>query len=247
MSVFSVPGLRFIHRRAAAETPQRDRIMGLLRRGAHPHPGFGWTVLAVITFVECFLVVAVVVGAGDGRYAEFREGHSVGVLTALFHGMTAALAWACLMISWRNGRPRSRWFWTLMTIGFLFFGLDEMLEFHERAGNTLSDSFGDAGIFRNWNDVVVLLYGVAGLSFVLTFRREILRFPRFAEMLVLGFVFYGLSSGIDSVFDAGALKNVPEESAKLLAAAFFSLAGMAALLSIVAEGIDVAPRRRRPR
>lgn len=235
----SVAGPAAVSSTAVAGTSTRARARGRSAwrgtGGAHPHPGFGWTVLAVITFVVSFLVVAIMLGADDDRYAEFREGHSVGVLAALLHGMTAALAWASLLAGWQQGRPRSTGLWALLSLGFLFFGLDEMLQFHERAGNALNDGVGGAPGFRNWNDVVVLLYGVAGVAFVVRFRREILRLPWFAEMLFLGFVFYGLSSGIDSVFAGGALKNVPDESAKLLAAAFFSLAGWAALLAIIAE------------
>ena len=219
-----------------------SEIRGVLGRERHPHPGFGWTALIVATLVVAFLVVVTRIGAVEGRYAEFWEGGSVGVLAALFHGMTAALAWATLLVGGQGRRARDAWFWGLLAGAFVFFGADEMLQFHERVGGWLHTVIGDAPGFRNWNDVVVLLYGAAGLVVMIRFRREIVRLPWFAEMLGVGLLFYGLSTGIDSLVASSALKNVPEESAKLIAAACFSLAGWAALLSIFAgrgDRVDV--------
>ena len=99
----------------------------------------------------------------------------------------------------------------------------------------LHDDLGDPGVFRNWNGLIVMLYGMAGFSFVVLFWREIRQFRGLFELLLLGFVFYGLHTGIDSSFSGSASKNVLEETAKLLAAACFTPAVMAALLAITAR------------
>ena len=50
--------------------------------------------------------------------------------------------------------------------------------------------------------------------------------------MLIGFVFYGLHTGIDSSFSSSATKNVFDETAKLFAVACFTLAGLAALRGI---------------
>ena len=85
--------------------------------------------------------------------------------------------------------------------------------------------------FRNWNDVIVIGYGLAALPILIFFLPEILRYSRVPELFGAGLFLYLVHTTFD------ALQRRPadmmwEESAKLGAAACFALGGLAALLVI---------------
>ncbi len=78
--------------------------------------------------------------------------------------------------------------WLLLAIGFAFLSFDEMLQFHEHVSNLIA-RFAGAGIFRNWNDIIVLLYGFIALSILIAILPGLLRWRTVAEMFAVGFVF----------------------------------------------------------
>jgi hypothetical protein len=169
----------------------------------------------------------------------FREGAAVDVLSSMMLAMTSAFAFASFLLS---GRGALRWFWLVIGIGALFLSMDELLQFHERMGYAIRESQGPTKGFRNWNDVIMLAYGIAGILGAAWFLPEILRHPRFLELLLTGFVFFAIHTGIDSLVHGNrATKVIPEESMKLIAGTFFALAALAALMS-VARGGRNAPR-----
>lgn len=100
-------------------------------RNAPPQQKFRWAATGVVGFVTVYLAGAAALGYNGGDHDEFREGHAVDTLTALFHGMTAAFAGSGLLLTAHGTPLRTRWFWSLLMLGFLFFGLDDMLQIHE--------------------------------------------------------------------------------------------------------------------
>lgn len=111
-----------------------------------------------------------------------------------------------------------------MAAGFAFLTLDELLMFHERLGKTIKD-YADSGIFRNWNDIIVILYGVLVLPVVAVFLPSIIRYRMYLELLVTAFVFYAIHTLIDATQSPRTTVSATwEESAKILSVTFLALA-----------------------
>ena len=93
-------------------------------------------------------------------------------------------------------------------------------------------------LFRNWNDAIVLLYGVVALVVVGFFLPRVLRMPLHVELLGIGFVAYCVHTAVDLMphtegvigrFMSSIPSSIPEESAKMFASAFFANAMLQAL------------------
>ena len=128
----------------------------------------------------------------------------------------------------------SSYFWLLVTFGFGFFALDELLGFHEKLGKIIKASpIGPAETFRNWNDVIVIIYGVIAVCVAIYFLAEILRYPLFAEMLSVAFFCYCLHTLLDSTLGDSSWGRILEESAKVYSSTFFAIAMFIGLLGVV--------------
>ena len=101
---------------------------------------------------------------------------------------------------------------------------------------------GRSDFFKNWNDLIVILYGVIALFVLLRFAPRVLRLPLHPELIALGFLSYVIHTGTDSlphdeVGPLAFLRNLPtgiiEESAKLFASTFFAMAMLQGLLVIL--------------
>ena len=194
-------------------------------------------ILFPAVLLSAFLLVTIAVAllvAPEGRLIkEFQEFGMVTALSAIFLAMTSSFAGLCFYLK-REGTDWRRYFWLLTSLGFLFFSLDELLEFHERFSWWLEDTrIGPTTTFRTWNDVVVILYGVVAVAVTLGFLPEVLRYPRVIDLLIAGFLFYCLHTLIDSTLVHTPTKMIVEESCKLFASAFFALSMFIGVLAII--------------
>lgn len=185
-------------------------------------------------FVVACIAVAVFSGSGRHPDQHFREGGLIDVFAGLFLTMASALAWSCVLLQGRPRDPR-RSLWLVMAVGFLLLAFDEFLEFHETIDVWLRTTWlGWPPLFRNWNAVVVIAYGLVGFLVLSRHWPEIRRLPRTATLLGLGGIFYVIHTSIDTLVPGGALKTMVEESAKLAATSFLALAMLAASLAMLA-------------
>lgn len=191
-------------------------------------------VAVVLLFVAAYIAVAYLSAPPTEIDRYFEEGAAIDVMSSLFLVMAGSFAWACCLLCGHLGEGR-RLFWFLLAAGFLFVALDEMLQIHETLDEWLRDTWlGWPPLFRNWNDVIVIAYGVGGLALLGVYWRELARLPRAFGLLGLGGCFYVLHTGIDSLVSQSAAKTLVEESAKLTATAFFALAMLAAFTAMLA-------------
>ena len=197
----------------------------------------GWTVWRHVTIVLLFAAAYVTIAYLSGGERDpdhyFGEGRAIDVMSALFLSVAGSFAWACFLLRWQT-LGEGRLFWMLLAVGFLFVALDEMLEFHENVDYWLRGTWvGWPPLFRNWNDVIVISYGLGGIALLARYWREIARLPQAFILLALGSAFYVLHTGIDSLVSNSAAKNLVEESAKLTATAFFALSMLAAFIAML--------------
>lgn len=134
--------------------------------------------------------------------------------------------------------------WGLMSFGFYFLGLDELLRIHESLDHNIHDIFGmqETPLTDRIDDLLIALYGIIGIGMLYWFRKEINHFRFILPILSAGFACLFLMVILDAatnrsdllelVFEkqlAKQLKDdigVLEDSFKLIAGAFF-LRGMA--------------------
>jgi len=193
------------------------------------------TLLVVVSvFLAGYIFLALAIAPDDRiEYHFAKEGGIITALSAAMLAMASGFAGLAFYLSDRD-RSFTRLFWIFSCIGFLFFALDELLEFHEEIGRMIKYEYGQTDTFRNWNDVIVIAYGVIALPVLIGFIPEIIRYRRVAEIMVIAFVFYVTHTLIDSLTDrATALSHIIEESAKLCASGYFALCMFIAVLGMI--------------
>ena len=202
-------------------------------RAQETTPSILLPVTVLIAFLLGFIVLALLVAPPHKLHEEFKEDGMVTALSAVLLSMTGAFAGLCFYLK-HQATGWGRYFWLLTALAFLFFALDELLEFHERLGWWLDDTeIGPTTSFRNWNDVVGIVYGLIGLTVASSFLPEVLRYPRVVNLLITAFVFFGLHTLIDATQRYSSTSVVLEESCKLFASGFFALSMLVGVVAII--------------
>ncbi len=167
--------------------------------------------------VLCYILVSIVFAPASEPMYHFSENGAITALSSVCMAMSGALALVVFYLrtkAWTVGGL----FWILLACGCIFLSLDEQLMLHERGGRAISaTSVGEPEFFRNWNDIIVIGYGIVALGVGAFFAREIVKCKVFAALFVIGFLFYMAHTGLDSTLPNTVLwKDIPEESSKLL-------------------------------
>jgi hypothetical protein len=141
--------------------------------------------------------------------------HENGWITRLsFIQLLAAsvLAWMTFHLragkfSLKNWRSPST-FWLIVAIGFVFLAIDEGFELHEMMQPIIFAAF---NLKRNFltvriNDLIVLLYGLAGLGIIRLYLPEIRRDRRVKQHLMMGFALLFVMIVVDTL---GNKREIP--------------------------------------
>jgi len=205
-------------------------------------PPTGWLVALTVVGLLVYILIAILV-APDG-HPEYHFDEETGIITvcsAILLAMTSAFAGTCFILR-RNDLESDhvgwlRSFWLLTAFAFFFFAFDELLQFHELVGAAIQHNspVGPSQTFRNWNDAIVIGYGVVAISVIMYFLPEILRLPKVAEILAIALTAYAIHTTIDSTQARSSLSIIFEESCKLFTSAFLALSMLFGILAIVAS------------
>ena len=193
----------------------------------------------VIIFVNGFIVAAIILALNihpEGNYG-YHFDEEIGVITAIsavFLSIAAGLAGSSFYFSDKRNFSQ-RFFWFLTMVAFTFLALDELMQGHEKLGRIIKTEWlGPSQTFRNWNDAIVIFYGIVALIFLAFFLPTIIRYPKFLEMFVISLFFYIIHTAIDSLtVDKTSLSVVFEESFKVFSSANFANAMFIGLLGNV--------------
>ncbi|MCP4747415.1 MAG: hypothetical protein GY874_14930 [Desulfobacteraceae bacterium] len=188
----------------------------------------------VTTCILAYILLALIAIPSDAprEFNFISEKGAITVLSAILLSMASAFSMASLMMLVR-AKDRHIWLWIIMTFGFAFLAFDELLQFHERAGRILDNYIGP-GMFRTWDDVVVILYGVIALPIMVALLPNLIRFRMVIEIFAVSFLFYGIHTLIDSTQEPRTTMSVIlEESAKLFSVEFLAIGAFVGYLGIV--------------
>ena len=205
----------------------------VVERRAAQLPCLTFTVVVVIGCTLVYIILAMVlVPPNEPRLFHFYEHGAVTALSAIFLTAASAFSLATLVTLTRAKDPY-KWVWLVLAFGFLFLSLDELVRFHERAG-TLLEGVESTGIFRSWDDIIVILYGIFALLIIGVILPGLMRSPKVLEMFVVGFGFYAIHTFIDSTNEPPTTVSVIlEESAKLLCGAFLAIGTFAGFIGAI--------------
>ena len=218
----------------------------IAKRRAARLPGVLSIVAAVTGCTLAYIMLAMIFIPANVplEYHFVSEQGAVTALSALFLAAASTLSLAA-MVTLTRAQDVHRWVWLMLACAFGFLALDELLEFHEHAGR-LFDGFGRPGVFKSWNDVLVILYGVVTLPILIGILPALLRWRLVLEMFAIAFVLYAIHTLIDATNrPATTVSIIAEESAKLLCGAFLANGTFVGFVGIVWSNanVDTMPDR----
>ena len=211
------------------------------RRAAHL-PGVAFTIVAIIGCTLAYIVLAMIlVPSNEPREYHFvNEDGAATALSAVFLAAASAFSLASMVTLLRVKRPR-KWVWLVLALGFAFLSFDELLQFHERVGHLVERSR-SSGLFRSWNDIIVLLYGVVALPILVALLPALLRWRMVLEMFMIAFLFYGIHTLVDSINEPPTSTSIiVEESAKLLCGAFLMIGTLFGFIGLLWNHVAFDP------
>lgn len=198
-------------------------------------PSFFWGFAILSTIgIFCWIVASIIFSPISDPVFHFGEDGAITALSSVIMAMSGAIAAIIFYLRIPDLNFGSL-FWLALSAGCIFLSLDEQLMFHERSGHLIESGIGESTFFRNWNDLIVIGYGIIALAIAALFGREILKCRIFAVFFATAFVFYVIHTGIDSIVpNSFVWKDIPEESAKLMCV-FALFLGISAQLMAVLE------------
>lgn len=192
-----------------------------------------FAILGTLCVAASIAVSIMIVPEHDPMFHFSEEGLNTALSSVCLSmaGVVSAMVFYLRLKDWSPGAI----FWLILAAGCLFLSLDEQLGFHERGGVALDvSSVGDLESFRNWNDIIVILYGLVAMAIAALFGREIIASRHFAVLFAVGFAFYAVHTAVDSIFpNSLAWKDIPEEGAKLFSVYFVFLATCARFVMLL--------------
>lgn len=196
-------------------------------------------VLLGIVFTILYILIALIAipkGAGD-NYNFVDERGAITALSAVYIAMASAFSFVHFTF-YIKGDKHLRWMWLLFALGFGMLALDELLQFHERLGNLIGSHI-NSGPFRNWNDVIVIGYGIFALIIALPLAPLILKHKWLPEFIVVAFLFFFIHTTVDSLAEPSTvLSTIIEESAKLFCMFFIMQAIFCSLMVVISDDAD---------
>lgn len=126
-------------------------------------------------------------------------------------------------------------------IGAGYLALDEFTSLHERLGHAMYYDFGwrePPGI-NHFDDLIVMVVALIGLSVFAFYRDEVLRLPKFALLTGCGLAFFAAAIGWDSIADPTRMASWWTEETLELAGAALMLAAFSYRLNVAGKQANV--------
>jgi len=206
----------------------------IVERRSAPLPDVLFIIVIVIGCTIAYIMAALILVPSNKATAYHfgNERGAVTVLSAIFLAAASAFSLTS-MVTLIRINDQHKWVWLVLAIGFAFLSFDELLRFHEQAGIFIGQFLG-SGVFRNWNDVIVILYGVLAFPIFISLLPGLIRWRMVLEMFTIAFVFYGIHTVIDSINDPPTSYSVIlEESAKLFCGAFLVIGSFIGFIGVL--------------
>ncbi len=189
------------------------------------------------------LIVAAIVGGLTGTLSEtFGE---FGPMQALKAGelLLAGVAgyyiytrfWRLPQAGQRVDAPGS-FFWILSGAGLVWLGIDDYFGIHEIVGDALEGGLGTTvPVLNNFDDLILLGYGIIGLTVVAIFFGELMRSRAVFPLLMTGIGFLIISQAVDFFVPEGSALSGIENPTNIIGAGFLLSAYLVKLREVWSE------------
>jgi hypothetical protein len=207
------------------------RISIAYRKTQNPIPNVSWIVFFVVILNFGYIFLSIIFPPA-GKPPAFHFANELGAITALsaiYLSMASAFSVSALVVN-IGLKSFDILLWIILAIVFALLSLDELMQFHERIGKFIR-GYASSGIFRGWNDVIVILYGLIALPFIAIFLQKLLRYRNLIEFFAAAFIFYGIHTFIDSTQQPQTIVSVIfEESFKLFCGSMLAVGALVGFL-----------------
>jgi len=132
-------------------------------------------------------------------------------------------------------------FWIISGAGLIWLGIDDYFGLHERGGDVLSNGLGvTVPLLNNPDDVIVLGYGIIGLTVGAIFFGELLRSRATFPLLATGIGLLVVSLAVDFFAPEGSPSGGLEDPTNIIGAGFVLSAYLVKLREVWSE-LPAAP------
>lgn len=165
--------------------------------------------MLVLGFIICFLIL----GSIAGSIARYQYGVTSSYAMHLFNldseknfptffstlllvGCSGVLAF--IAYARKRQQRKDFWYWTGLSLGFLFLGADEFIEIHEPIGTAIHTSLNTTGVFYfAW----IIPYSILALAIVAAYLPFVWKLPKTVKklMILAGFLYVGGALGMEAV------------------------------------------------
>ena len=194
------------------------------QRGQYPQPSVGLIILAVLIF-NSFCILLSIIWVPEGKTIAYNIGGEGGFVTSISASyliLSSAFSLAILIVL-KEIEHSVTLSWAILSFGFVYLAIDELMMIHENTGYIIERYF-PIQYFRNWNDVIVIIYGLIALLIIAFILPAIIRFKWIIEMFYIGFLLYGIHTITDTINEPSTdFSIIIEESAKLFSVSFLFL------------------------
>jgi hypothetical protein len=162
--------------------------------------------VSLFVFDTIVILGAIVLGTHKGNSLLYFGKHSFITWISVFQLLTISLL-SYIIFQTRGGTLRHfSWrapytVWTIVSIGFLFLAMDDLFEIHESIDHRIHNIFNleESALSDRFDDMIVGLYGLIGLSSLYYCREEIKKYRQILPFLICGFVFLFIMVAMDAI------------------------------------------------
>lgn len=214
--------------------------------------------MSILLFDTLIILIALYLGIAEGHMTKyFGERRLITLLSCSQLLMISFLSF--LIFEKRNEKFslqifKSPYFiWLIMSCGFIFLALDELLMIHEKTDKLIHQllKINETAITDRIDDVIIVFYGIIGLYVLYHYRNEMKNFTYSIAYFIVGFILLFIMNGFDIITDTNEIAFisscyytwlcVAEESLKIFSEGIFA-AGFYTCFLIASDKLITRPK-----
>ena len=210
----------------------RDAIENL-----RPHRNLVGGVLAVnVLAMSIAAIVGGLTGMLDEAFGEYGPMQTLKAAQLLLAGVAGYYIytrfWRLPQAGQRVDAPGS-FFWIISGAGLVWLGIDDYFGIHESVGDALEGGLGTTvPVLNNFDDLILLGYGIIGLTVVAIFLGELMRSRATFPLLMTGIGFLIISQAVDFFIPEGTAISGVENPTNIIGAGFILAAYLVKLREV---------------
>ena len=201
--------------------------------------------IAALAAVSIFIGLSILQRPdGTHFYYNFAEEQgSITILSGASLATAALLAFICVFVTPATEK-RQRIFFLIVALALTYLAVDEVMQFHETYGSLIDKYRSMRKIrhwlnVRTWNDMIIIIYGLAAIPVALYFLPTAVKIPFIPEYFLAAFICYCVHTLVDSYAEPPTtISYILEESMKVYTSAFLALGLVSGLVFLIKKRVS---------